>query len=98
MSVGPPIPMISLLTTDWGVWPCPTDLIALYDKAPKAGAGCYQIVDRRTKAGKAYYAREREWVKAIDLIEASGTLRVVVVLAPKICAQLNGLAAEPPWD
>jgi hypothetical protein len=85
---GTTIPMVTLLVTNWGSWPCPPDLIKLHDAAPKrmlfyenywAWPCCREIPDESTTAGKAYYARERELVKAIDIVEATGNLCVQTV-------------------
>lgn len=74
-----------MLMTDWGVWPAPSDLVALYDAAPKRAfvvtdldcALCGQMwtewrPDVRTEAGRAFYTRERELIRAIDTVCAAG--------------------------
>lgn len=81
---------ISILCTDYGDWPCPAELMALHEKArlagiefrrsawePGLGEAALCIPSRDTPEGKAYYAREREYVKAIDLIESTGELCVM---------------------
>lgn len=82
------VPMVTLLSTAWGDWPCPPDLIKLRDAAPKrmlfyesyweCEEGYREVPDESTTAGSAYYARERELVKAIATIEATGNLCVTV--------------------
>lgn len=81
---------VSILVTDYGDWPCPAELMTLHEKARRAGIEFWRdpwdpglsdaalcVPSQRTPEGKAYYAREREYVKAIDLIESTGELCVM---------------------
>ena len=63
---------VNYLCTPYSTIPCPADLVALYDAAPKRkiwvtspekGESDYQvtIVDRKTSEGAAYYNKEAEY-------------------------------------
>lgn len=68
------------LVTPWGEWSIPEDLLLLEKNAPKIhlgdGDNVRLVPYPYTKAGKTYYARERELLRAIDIIESAGIKRV----------------------
>jgi hypothetical protein len=77
---------VDLLVTDWGHWPCPEDLKALWKAAPKIYIPGYceedngrWVPDGKSKIGKLYYKRERELLAAIAVIEQSGTMMVQAI-------------------
>lgn len=77
---------VDILSTDWGYFNCPPDLMELWKKAPKIRVeyidedghpNSREIVDQTTAAGSAALARERELLNAINLIFGTGVLDVV---------------------
>jgi len=67
---------IMMVVTDYGEFPAPSDLIELYEKAPKdfvsriseedGTAYLIKVPDASTEAGKAFYRREAELIAEFD--------------------------------
>lgn len=79
------ISKIDLLVSVWGEWRAPEDLMELFDSSPKITMHYInddgekyskEMPDQTSVVGSKYYARERELLWAIEIIESSGTMRI----------------------